>query len=65
MTKTDLESRLRDLELRSEKNEELLSKLKSAIIQATANDITREEQISYLFNLLIEDGTLEKIGGVN
>jgi uncharacterized protein YicC (UPF0701 family) len=55
---SDLESRLSDLEKRSENHSK-------AIKQLIREHITKEEQIALLFTLLLDDESVEQLGGVN
>ncbi len=61
----DLNKRLLDLELRSEKQDVRLDAQARAIKQLIAEHVTKEEQINVLFQLVLDDLNLEQLGGVN
>lgn len=62
---TDLESRLKDLESRSDVLKEHSQAQEKVIKQLIAEHVTQSEQISLLFTLVLDDMNLEQLGGVN
>ncbi len=65
MTPDDLESRLCELEKRSDAQDARSEAQARAIKQLIAEHMVKEEQINVLFQLVLDDLNLEHLGGVN